>query len=113
MTRKEIVDLVNEWMDNGTISTTIKMNISTNCADRLSNKKEISYTPISRLIFIGDSENNEKYSLLKSLIDGKRIMSPLVAKAEKNLRTLYQLQKAAMNGVLSRIERDGIVLYID
>lgn len=113
MTRHEVADLVNKWFDDGTITTASKLGVSFNHIDRLSNKRELSYTTIKSLLFNGDSRTSPNYAELDKLIQEKRVMSPLTARVKKDLRTLYQLQKAAMNGELLRIERDGIILYID
>lgn len=112
-TRQEVYDLVKNWIDNGKLICSCKQEITNNEKDRKSNKREWSYTRLKRVMFVGDSRGNTDYYLFDKLIREDRIMSPLTAKVKKDLRTLYQLQKAAMNGELLRIERDGIILYID
>lgn len=113
MTRYEVCDLINKWFDEGVITTASKMGVTFNEIDRMSKNYEISYTTIKSLLFNGDSRTAPNYAELDKLIQEKRVMSPLTARVKKDLRTLYQLQKAAMNGELLRIERDGIILYID
>lgn len=113
MTRSEICDLLLDWFNRGIIISTDKLGIDKNEIERRSNNRELSYTPLNKVMFLGESSDSENFSLFKTLCDNKRIMVPLVAKVEKSLRTLYQLQKAAKSGDLLRFERDGVILYID
>lgn len=113
MTRYEVCELINKWFDEGIITTTSKIGVTFGEIDRMSKNYEVSYTMIKSLLFNGDSRTDPKYAVLDKLIQDKRIMSPLTARVKKDLRTLYQLQKAALKGELMRIERDGVILYID
>ena len=113
MTKYEVCELLNKWFDEGVITTASKMGVTFNEIDRMSKNYEISYTMIKSLLFNGDSRTDPKYAELDRLIQDKRVMSPLTARVKNNLRTLYQLQKAALKGELLRIERNGIILYID
>lgn len=112
-TRSEIVSLLNGWFDCGVLSTPEKMRLNNNEIERLSNKKELSYTNVRKLIFVGDSSCDERFALINSLVVSNRIMPPLTAKVVKGIRTLYQLHTAALRGDILRFERDGIILYID
>lgn len=113
MSRDDIYTMLVEWFDHGLLIIPCLNNTSQNEVEKLSKSRKLSYTPFPKILFVGDSEGNGCFSLFKSLCDSRRILSPLAAKVEKDLRTLYQLHMAAVNGVLKYFKRGNIVLYID
>lgn len=115
LSRTEIFLKLLDWFDKGYFSTSKTLGITPNEIEQKSNMRELSYTTIPRLFYMGDSNGagNDVFLDFKALCDAKRILSPLGTKVEKNKRTLYQLQKASQNGEITRFVHADVVIYID
>lgn len=113
MTREEILSKLTTWFDDGILTTSVKEKLNANEIDKRSNAKELSYTPHSRVLFVGDSNGSPIYDELCNLFNEYRLLTPLQARVKKNLRTLYSIHKAVNRGELMRFERDGAIIYID
>lgn len=111
MTREDIYTILEDWFSSG-ILVSRKSYKDADVYHR-SNMRELSFTPYQKVIFVGDSEGSDVFDKLKMLYDNKRVMSPLMAKVEKGLRTHHKLKKAVKEGTLMRFEFDDVVLYID
>lgn len=111
MTREQIHEKLTRLFADGVL--TEKRNYKDSDVNEKSNLKELSLTPFSKVLFVGDGTDSDVFAELKRLSDEKRVMSPLTAKVEKNLRTYYQLVKAVKDGTLMRFEYGEVILYID
>lgn len=113
LTREEIHKKLTEWFDSGKLTTTSNIRMSAGEIERMSNRKELSYTPHPKLLFVGSSEESEDYKLFCSLFDNKRLLTPLNAKVHSGSRTIYELHKLAKKGKLMRFDYGGAIIYID
>lgn len=112
-TREEIYAKLVKWFDIGVFTTTGKVGLTANDIEKLSNSKELSYTPHTKILFVGNSEVSGDYSDFCLLFEEKRLLTPLQAKVKKNARTLYDLKKMVQGGLLMRFEYKGAIIYID
>lgn len=113
ISRQQIIDKLTDWFSNGILTTTQIVGEQPRVIESLCNKRELSYTPINRLLLVGDSKDSEVFKELKSLIDGRRILAPLTAKVETDTRTDYGVLQASKRGELYRFVHGGLILYID
>lgn len=113
MSREDIINLLDDWFAKGIITTTKKLGLSKNDIDKKSRKHELSYTYIPKLIFVGNSEEDENFELLSALINGNRIITDLRVRVDKKCRVPYDIFKASMDNTIRRYERNGIIIYID
>ena len=111
MSREDIINLLDDWFAKGIITTTKKLGLSKNDIDKNSRKRELSYTFIPKLIFVGNSEGNDNFELLSALIN--RIITDLRVRVDKKCRVPYDIYKASMDNTVRRYERNGIIIYID
>lgn len=81
--------------------------------EKLSNKKELSYTPHTRVLFVGDSCESDDYDELCGLFASGRLLTTLQAKVKTGSRTSYALTNAVKNNSIMRFEHDGAIIYID
>lgn len=113
ISRQQIIDKLTDWFQKGILTTTQIVGEQPRVIESLCNKRELSYTSINRLLFVGDSKDSEEFKELKSLIDGRRILAPLTAKVETDTRTDYGVLQASKRGELYRFVHGGLILYID
>lgn len=113
ISRQQIIDKLTDWFSNGILTTTQIVGEQPRVIESLCNKRELSYTPINRLLLVGDSKGSEVFKELKALIDGRRILAPLTAKVETDTRTDYGVLQASKRGELYRFVYCGLILYID
>lgn len=113
MTREDVVNLICDSLDKGILTTTYELKKNLGELDKMSSNGEISFTPIRKLLFVGDRDKDDRFFLYEELIDKKRVMGSLAARVKHNYKNLYELQRAAMNGDLRRINSRGIILYVD
>ena len=112
-TRNDIASLLTEWFDKGIFKTVESVGVSSNIIDCMSQKKQLTYTPINKVVFVGDGRGDATYEKFMSLYEEKRILTTLTAKVYKDCRSLYHLHKAAKQGDLLRFKYGKLILYID
>lgn len=111
MTREQIHEKLTQWFADGQL--TERHNFKDYEVNEKSGLKELSFTPFPKVLFVGYGAESDVFKELKQLADDKRVMTPLTARVEKDLRTHYQLLKAWKDGTLMRFEHGDVVLYID
>lgn len=111
LSRNEIYSKLLSWFGEGKFITS--ENISPAELERKSNNRELSYTGIPKIIFVGNSKDNEDFLTFRTLVETGRILSPLGMKVKKDLRTLYGLHKAVKNNEIMRFDYKKAIIYID
>lgn len=117
MEKEEIFSLLEEWFSKGYFTTTTKIkseskDYSNNVIEKRCVKRQMSYTSMSKVLFVGDRTGSPVFQAFQRYCDEKRIMTPLEAKVHLNLPSLYKLHKAVSDGVLLRFERDDVIIYV-
>lgn len=117
MDKEEILGLLTEWFDQGCFTTVTRIkeekgDNSNNAIEKRCVARELSYTNMTKVLFVGDKTGSSVYDMFQNLRDEKRILTTLEAKVELNIPTLYRLHKAVDSGQLLRFERDDAIIYI-
>lgn len=113
LSREAILVKLNEWFGSGLLSTTDLIEKSMNEVERMSNKGEVSYTFIPKVLYTGGEDNEWVLEEFNALCVGCRLLSPLNAKVQKKIKTLYGLHKAVLVGKIDRFKYGGVIIYID
>lgn len=113
LSREQIYDKLEEWFSDNKLTTTGRLRMSAGDIEKLSNKKEVSYTPHPKVLFVGDSCGSEDYETLCDLFASRRLLTALQAKVKTGSRTMYALSNAVKNNTIMRFEHDGAIIYID
>lgn len=111
LSRNEIYAKLLTWFDKGLLIP--RDDVPMLELERRINLRELSYTPITKVLFVGDSRDNEDYFEFRTLADTGRILSSLGVKVKKDIRTFYALQKAEKNGDVMRFDYKSVLIYID
>lgn len=117
MSKEEIYSFLKEWFDKGYFTTVTRIKAETNdtannAIEKRCVARELSYTSMAKILFVGDKTNSTVYSLFQQYCDEKRIMTTLEAKIQLNVSTSYKLHKAVENGTVLRFERDDAIIYV-
>lgn len=117
MSKEEIYKFLEEWFDKGYFITVTRFKSESkdkanNAIEKRCVARELSYTSMSKVLFVGDKTGNPIYDLFQQYCDEKRIMTTLEAKIQLNVPTSYKLHKAVYNGTIMRFERDDAIIYV-
>ena len=117
MSKEDIYKFLEEWFNKGYFITVTRFKSESkdnanNAIEKRCVARELSYTSMSKILFVGDKTGNPIYDLFQQYCDEKRIMTTLEAKIQLNVPTLYKLHKAVEDGTIMRFERDDAIIYV-
>lgn len=117
MDKEDIYNSLVEWFGNGYFTTTTKIkseseDYSNNVIEKRCVKRQMSYTSMPKVLFVGDRTGNPVFQAFQRYCDEKRIMTPLEAKVQLDLPSLYKLHKAVHESKVLRFEHEDAIIYV-